>query len=45
MVFSSGLDVDVVEKGMNGCIVRYIDPGTSLYFDKRIQPGDYVVSS
>ncbi|XP_055332581.1 multiple PDZ domain protein-like isoform X2 [Paramacrobiotus metropolitanus] len=43
-VLSLGLEVDVVEKGMNGCVVRRIEPNSALHSDKRLQPGDYVTS-
>ena len=38
-----GLELDVVDKGINGCLVRDIKAGSATDLDGRLQRGDYVV--
>lgn len=39
-----GLDLEVVEKGVNGAIVRRVVPDGVVHRDGRLQVGDYVLS-
>ncbi|OQV25881.1 Multiple PDZ domain protein [Hypsibius exemplaris] len=41
---SLGLEIDVIEKGINGCVVQLIQPGSSLARDGRLHVNDYVTS-
>ncbi|GAB6026518.1 hypothetical protein CHUAL_012941 [Chamberlinius hualienensis] len=41
---SLGLELEVVEKGINGAIVRRIVPNGVVHKDGRLQVGDYVLS-
>lgn len=40
----SGLTLESVDKGMNGCVVKTVAPGGAVAKDGRIQVGDYVVT-
>ncbi|KAK7101023.1 multiple PDZ domain protein-like isoform X2 [Littorina saxatilis] len=39
-----GLNVESVDKGVNGCVVKGVAPGGAVQKDGRLQPGDLVVS-
>ncbi|XP_076440217.1 multiple PDZ domain protein-like isoform X4 [Babylonia areolata] len=39
-----GINVETVDKGINGCVIKSIIPGGAVHKDGRLQPGDYIVS-
>ncbi|GAU94334.1 hypothetical protein RvY_06126 [Ramazzottius varieornatus] len=41
---SLGLEVDVVDKGINGCLIRDIKAGSAADLDGRLAVGDYLTS-
>ena len=40
----AGVNVETVDKGVNGCVVKSLTPEGAVQKDGRLQPGDYIVS-
>lgn len=43
-MFATGLTVEAVDKGINGCIVKSLLKGGALSKDGNIMAGDFIVS-
>ncbi|KAL8570734.1 hypothetical protein ACOMHN_039168 [Nucella lapillus] len=39
-----GINVEAVDKGANGCVIKSVAPGGAAHRDGRLQPGDLLVS-